>query len=257
MSPGDFVLQERYGGGTMFFNTVCVDKERVYFEDENGMLIYDGMSASPYLRDNVEQIWRTVNKAALDQICAAIYHNRYYVAFPVGDSEVNNAMLVYNFDEGTILYYKDFYAEALLPLDNDLFVTSSKLPGKIFLMGYDSWATGLATGAPTKWVSPWMDFGYKRIAKGGFDIYFTPEVKDTAVTLRFSVQTEKKKKTKTYTVQPLTQEQRESEKEIKGKRLHFSGNGRRFRVIIETDEGVTAPWRLIGGIQLVVETDPD
>jgi hypothetical protein len=48
-----------------------------------------------------------------------------------------------------------------------------------------------------------------------------------------------------------------SNREHRQKRLHFGGAGRRFRIIIETEEGNTAPWRLVGGLQLVVETDPD
>ena len=66
-----------------------------------------------------------------------------------------------------------------------------------------------------------------------------------------------KLKTKTYIIQPLTPEKRAAHKEHRGKRLHFGGAGRKFRLIIETEAGTTAPWRIIGGIQLVVETDPD
>ena len=62
---------------------------------------------------------------------------------------------------------------------------------------------------------------------------------------------------KEYTIQPLTDEQREMHKEHRNKKLHFGGAGRRFRVIIECAEGNTAPWRLLGGLHMVVETDPD
>jgi hypothetical protein len=102
-----------------------------------------------------------------------------------------------------------------------------------------------------------MDFGIKSLQKGGFELYMIPEVQNEAVELKISIQTEKKLKTKTYTIQPLTDDQREANKEHRGKRLHFGGTGRKFRIIIETDAGVTAPWRLIGGLQLIVETDPD
>ena len=102
-----------------------------------------------------------------------------------------------------------------------------------------------------------MDFGYKRIQKGGFEVYFTPEVQNEPVKLIISIQTEKKLKTKEYIVQPLTEQQRMADKEHKNKKLNFGGSGRRFRIIIEPEEGVTAPWRLVGGIQMVVETDPD
>jgi len=257
LNPGEYTFQEQFGGGTEYFNTIAVDKTRALMLTLDGMNIYDGVSTSPFYRKNVEQLWKTVNRDALDQSCACLFKNRYYLAFPVGRSTVNNALLVYNFDDNTILYYSDTYIESLMPTDNELFATSSTMPGKILMVRYDSWTQGEANGKATKWVTPWIDFGYKQIQKGGFDLYFVPEVQDTAVTLKISIQTEKKVKTKQYTVQPLTEEQKAANREHRQKRLHFGGAGRKFRVIIETDEGVTAPWRLIGGIQMIVETDPD
>lgn len=249
LNPGEYVFNEQFGEGTEFFNTVAVDAERVFMASSNGIVIYDGVSTTPYARQQIENIWRTVNKAALDQMCAALHKQKYYLAFPVGNSTVNNAMLVYNFEEGTILFYKDFYIETFLHSGDYLFGTSSQLPGRVIQIEYDSWVQGEARNAPTRWVSPWMDFGYKKIQKGGFDLYFIPEVQDTAVDLIFTIETEKKAKTKRYTVMP-------TDKEHRGKRLHFGGSGRKFRIIIET-EGSSAPWRLIGGLQMVVETDPD
>ena len=112
-------------------------------------------------------------------------------------------------------------------------------------------------------------------------------MQDEPVTISFSIQTEKKTKTKRYTVQPLNvispgipwEEPKDSKswggvignyiwgvlggrtdiitRQYRHKKLHFSGAGRRFRIMIETDEGTTAPWRLVGGLQMVVETDPD
>jgi hypothetical protein len=170
---------------------------------------------------------------------------------------VNNAVIVLNLEEGTLLYYDDMKIESLIASYNNIYATSSSLPGRVMELQYNSWITGKANGGAVRWVSPWMDFGYKKILKGGFDLYFTPEVQNEPVTLSFSVQTEKKVKTKKYTVQPLTAIDRMNQKNHRQKRLHFGGTGRRYRLIIETAEGVTAPWRLIGGIQMLVETDPD
>ena len=256
-NPGEYTFKEQYGDGTAYFNTISVDGERVFMLGDDGMIIYDGMSSAPYMREAVEKIWRTVNREALDQSCAVLFKKRYYLSFPVGTSTVNNAMLVYNLEEGTILYYTDSHVESFLPADDVLFATSSSLPGRILTLLYDSWESGMASGAATKWVSPWMDFAYKRIVKGGFDFYFWPEVKTDAVTLKISIQTEKKTKTKMYTVNPRTAEELAAGKEHKMKRLHFGGAGRKFRIIIESAEGITAPWRLVGGVQIVVETDPD
>ena len=255
--PGSYVFREQFGGGTAFYKTIAVTGERVYMETDQGLAIFDGMNTVPFWREYVAEIWKTVNQDAMGQMCAALYRNRYYVALPVNGSTVNNAMLVYNLTERTVLYYTDFYVEAFLPTDNELFFTSSTQPGKVSVLRYNSWDEGKASGAPTRWVSPWMDFGVKSIQKGGFELYMIPEVKDEAVELKISIQTEKKLKTKTYTIQPLTGEQLAANKEHRGKRLHFGGTGRKFRIIIETEAGVTVPWRLIGGLQLIVETDPD
>lgn len=256
-NPGEFVFTEQYGGGAPFFNTIAVDVERIFMTDVNGLSVYDGMSVTPYQRELIEKLWRGVNKSAMDQMCAALFQDRYYLAVPMGTSTVNNALVVLDMKEGTILYYDDLPIESMLGTPESIYATSSSLPGKVLLLKYDSWVNGQASGGATKWVSPWMDFGYKRIQKGGFDLYIVPEVQNDPVTLTISVQTEKKTKTKNYIIQPLTAAQRTAHKEHKGKRLHFGGSGRRFRVVIETAEGVTAPWRLIGGIQMVVETDPD
>lgn len=250
LSPGEYTFAEQFGEGTEYFNTIAVAPERVYMVGRDGPEIYDGMSTTPYAREQIKQIWRTVNVDALGQMCAVLHKQKYYLAFPTGNSEVNNAMLVFHLDTGNILFYKDFYIESFLNAENDLLATSSSLPGQVLVLHDDSWVKGTASGAPTKWMSPWMDFGYKTIQKGGFDFYFLPEVQEEEVTFTISIETEKKTKTKVYTVLP-------SDKEHRQKRLHFGGSGRRFRIIIETAAGVTAPWRILGGLHLVVETDPD
>ena len=227
VNPGEFTFQEQFGGGTEFFNTIAVDNDRVYMESREGLMVYDGATTRPLLQDNVKPIWKTVNRAAMDQMCAVLFRRRYYVAFPTGDSTVNNAMLAYDMSKGTILYYNSLRVESFLPTDDELYATLTDTPGRIAMIRYDSWEEGAASGAATRWVTPWLDFGYKRIQKGGFDLYFIPEVQTEPVTLTFSIQTEKKRKSKSYTVQPLTEEQREAQKEHRGKRLHFGGTGRK------------------------------
>lgn len=286
VSPGEYQFQEQFGNGTQYFRTIAVDNERVFMCCDDGLNIYDGMSTAQYAKGSVEQLWRNVNKKALESCCGVLYKNRYYLAFPLGDSTVNNALLIYNFDEGTVLYYKDIHIEALMPTEDALFATSSTAPGKIIQVNYDSWQTGKTCGKPVRWVTPWIDFGRKEVVKGGFELYFMPEVQNEKVTLTISIQTEKKTKSKNYTVYPLNVTNKDPtiwrflETEsyeaarlstwgdlagktdvitrlFKHKKLHFSGAGRRFRVIIEERLGVTAPWRILGGIQMVVETDPD
>lgn len=257
VSPGEYAVNEQYGGGAPYPGTIVNDVERILMVETDGLSYYDGMSVSPYARKNVEQLWKRVNRSAMRGMCARMFKNRYYLALPVDGSAVNNALLIYDMNEGTILYHTGIYIESMLSTEENLYATSSNLPGTVSLIQYNSWDVGASCGEATEWVSPWMDFGRKNIRKGGFEVYFDPEVQDEAVTLRFSIQTEKKTKTKEYTVQPLASEQRRAGREHKFKRLRFSGAGRKVRFIIQTDAGVTAPWRLVGGLHIIAEIDPD
>ena len=249
--PGEYVFKEQYGGGTPFADTIAVETERILMAEKDGLSVYDGMSVAPFRRNFIENVWKRVNREAMDEMCAALYKDRYYLAVPLDGATANNALIVYNIEEGTFLLYTDIYIESMMATDEALYATSSTLPGKILIINYDSWETGECTDRPTRWETPWMDFGRKTIAKGGYEIYFNPEVKGYPVTFRFSIETEKKVKSKTVTVPASTFK-------AKQKRVRFGGTSRRFRLIIETLPGHPGSmWRLTGGIQMVVETDPD
>ena len=254
--PGEYTFKEQFGGGAPYANTIAVDTERILMMEPEGLSVYDGLSVNPLQREAVENLWRTVNRGAMDQMCGVLFKEKYYLAYPTGTAPANNEMLIFNLKDGTVLHYDRISIESFLPTEDVLYATSSTLPGKVLKLNWDSWVIGSAAEVPTRWVSPWMTLGRESMKKGGYDLYIQPEVQDRPVTLIFSIQTEKKIKTKKYTVQPLTAIEKANNKNYKAKRLHFGGAGRRFRLIIET-EASSAPWRLIGGIQIIAEIDPD
>lgn len=249
--PGEYTFKEQYGGGTPYANTIALDTERILMAERDGLSVYDGLAVNPFSRPMIEKIWKTVNPAAMDQMCAVLFKDRYYIAVPTDGATANNTLIVYNAEEGSFLEYTDIYIESLMATEDKLYATSSTLPGKIVLINYDSWETGVASERPTKWKTPWMDFSRKTVAKGGYEIYFSPEVRGGPVTFRFSIESEKKTKSKTVTVETTTFK-------AKQRRVRFGGTSRRFRLCIEA---MTVPkgsvWRLTGGIQMVVEIDPD
>ena len=249
--PGQYTFKEQYGGGGPHPNTIAVENERILMTERDGISTYDGLSVSAFNRPSIEDYWKRINRARMDQMCAALFKHRYYLAIPMDGSEINNALIVYNIEEGSFLLYTDIHIESLMATEEKLYATSSTIPGKIMTINYDSWETGASSGKRTMWKTAWIDFGRKSVAKGGYEIYFSPEVKGGPVTFRFSIETEKKTKSKMVTVQTTTFK-------AKQKRIRFGGTSRRFRLIIET---VSVPqntvWRLLGGIQMVVEIDPD
>lgn len=288
-NPGQFEFREQYGCGSVYMDSICVYNERLFMATENGIVMYDGLTVSPYKQKEIEKIWPAL--ISYGRHCnATIYKDKYYLAFyGSGEDYGESSMVIVDFMDNTVLYHRGgietgTFTHGFMQSDGKLYAAEPycgrirpiPIPGPIpnppDILGagicevyYDSWETGTVYPGTSRWVSPWIDFGYKRIQKGGFDLYFIPEVKDTEVELKFTIQTEKKKKTKSFIVKPLTPAERAKPKEHRGKRLHFGGMGRKFRVIVEaggmTMEGTgtydNAPWRLVGGLQLVVETDPD
>lgn len=254
--PGEYTFKEQYGGGTALEKTIAVNNEQILMLTGRGPQIYDGLSVSAYQQEYCKRIWARMNESALEKCCGVLWHNKYYCAVPLDGSSINNAVVIYDPVDSSWLVREDVYVEQFLGTEDSLYFTSSTTPGRIWLWQEDSWETGSATTEATYWATPWNDLTNKRIVKGGFEVYLLCEVKSTAVTLKVSLQTEKKTKTKLYTVQPLTAAEIAAGKGHKQKRLHFGGAGRRFRLILETDAG-SAVWRLLSGVLIVSETDPD
>lgn len=244
--PGEWVWRQQYGGGTAYENTIAVDGERILMLGNSGLLQYDGLAVAPYKQEMLADFWSTLNPSALEQACACMYKNSYYLSAPTGSSTTNNAVVVYNTREQTWLLRTGIAVEAWLPTEAGLYFTTVSEPGRVALWGEDAWASSVAA-SPCRWVSPWIDFARKDVRKGGWSVYLLVEGK-AAGDLSISIETEKKKKTKVYAYPKL-------EGHAKQKRIGFGGAGRRFRLHIESTGSNV--WRLVGGIQITTEIDPD
>ena len=244
--PGEYVFKEQFGGGAPYASTIAVDAERILMLGKDGVVQYDGLTVGPFQQEIVRDVYRRMNVSALEQATACLWRNEYLCALPIDGSTINNAVLIYNMVDGTWLLRNDVKVESFLPTDDALYFTSSTTPGKLWRWGENSWETGAAAAATCKWVSPWTDLGRRDIGKSGFEVYLLCEAAEP-VALKISMETEKKIKTKEYRVQPAAGNHEQ-------KKLRFGGNGRRFRLIIESTGGV---WRMLGGVLILMETDPD
>ena len=246
-NPGEYIFKEQYGGGTAYANTLAVDGTRMLMLGRDGLMQYNGESVAPYFQDYARLVFARMNRDALDQAVGCLYRGTYYCALPLDGSRVNNAVLMFNTLERTWLLRDGIKVESFLPAENALYFTSSSYPGRIYRWREDGWEDG--NPLDLMWVGGWQDFGRKDVAKGSFTAYMTVECSEP-VELKISIQTEKKIKTKTLTFNPPPEGQL-----AKQRRIVFGGNGRRFRVVIESNG--TAPWRMIGGVQIEAETDMD
>ncbi len=241
--PGEWTWKQQYGGGTAYENTIAVDRERILMLGNTGVLQYDGLGVSPFRQEYLRDFWETLNISALEQACACVWKNKYFLSVPTGSSTTNSAVVVYDIMADTWLLRTDVTVESWLPTDNALYFTNVATPGVTYTWTADAWVSGVAA-TPCKWVSPWFDLGAKDVRKGGWSVYLTAEGK-AAGSLSISIETEKKKKTKVYSYSTSTRQ----------KRIGFGGSGRRFRLHIESTG--TTVWRILGGVQITTEIDPD
>ena len=238
--PGMYVFKEQYGGGALISRTLSVDGERIWMLGTDGLMVYDGLSVSPFANVYAKKVFERVNPASRDLACACTYQNRYYCALPLDGAVHNNAVLIFNTKEQTWLLREGVTVEAFLPTENGLFYTSATEPGRVWQWGENAVKSGAV--APARWVSHWFDLDAKNAWKTGFTIYLAFEM-EAPQKVRVSIHTERKTRTKTLLVK----------KSGKPYKLVFGGGGKRFQLEINCFSSFA--WRLIGGIQMEIGLD--
>lgn len=275
--PTNFTIQEQYGNGTRYPKSIAVLGEMIIMLGDHGLVSYDGYRVVPFMKEATYELFRDeqVSPSAVGSPVAIVSQRKYILALsnkiyykgsPAAFHNDGFVFIVYDSADGSVLIMDAPYITSFCAMPPFAWATVTTQIAQstervdICLLRFDSWCLNEVSAGATKWQTPWITLGRKDIQKGGFDLYFYPELAENAaegVTFTFSIQTEKKTKTKSYTVQPLTARQKEAGKKYKQKRLHFGGAGRRFRLTIETAAGNTTPWRLIGGIHIIAEIDKD
>lgn len=238
-NPGEFVVQQQYGGGTIVENTLAVYNDMAYMLGANGMMRYDGVGTYPFLQDEVKELMRgKVNHTTLGLSCAGMRNGTYCLALPINESTYCNAILEYNTQEHTLALRTDVSIDSFLQINERLFYTSATAPGKVFELQDE-------VGKPLRctWVSSYQDLGLKSSIKSAFIIYMMVD-SEAPVELRIGIRTEKKLKQKTIFTKP-------------GKmvRTRLNTQGRIFRLEIRSFSAV--PFTISGGVKLDLELDPD
>lgn len=238
-NPGEFVMQQQYGGGTIEENTVAISDDYLYMLNAKGVLRFDGTSAVPFHQDAIKDLMeQKVNLNALQKACAAMRNGVYCLALPVNGSEFCNAILEYNTREYTFSLRTNITVDAFLQMDERLFYTSAIEPGRVIELRDD-----IGTSLPCVWESGYQDMGLKSSTKSAFLLYLSAEA-ETSFELYLTIRTEKKVKEKIITIKPG-----------KTMRIHLNNQGRYFRLEIKSYTAV--PYIITGGIKIDLELDPD
>lgn len=235
--PGDFVFKEQFGGGSIVENTIVVNDNYAFMLSFNGIMMYDGVSVSPFKQEEISGIWQRVNKRYISKAYGIGFNNVLYFALPLDEAIENNAVLSYDLNNHSFMLRTDTYVKSFMVYEDEMFYTSTGVDkGKVWLMDGGE-------ALPVKWESGYIDLGSKNVVKSGFTIYLSIDAPSETI-VRLSVDTEKKTKTKEY--QAVT---------AKVKRLRIANSGRRFRLRFECDSPLL--WKLRAGLQVQVELDED
>lgn len=238
-NPGEFVIRQQYGGGTVEENTVAVYNNMAYLLGGSGVMRYDGSGVYPFQQDAVKKLMgEQVNRAALDKAVAAMRGSTYCLALPINGSAFCNAVLEYNIHDKAFALRTEMSVDAFLTVDERLFYTSAVHPGRVFEMRDD-----LGHTLPCSWKSCYQDLGAKSSVKSAFTIYMMAEA-ETPVQLYVGIRTEKKLKQKIFNVKPG-----------KLSKLNLNNKGRFFRLELQSYSSV--PFKISGGIKIDMELDPD
>ena len=240
-NPGEYYFKEQFGGGTIVENTEVVYNDYVFLLSYDGLMAYDGTAVQPCTQPYVQDIMERMNWDKGDGAVAAMRGMVYCLAFPIDGSEVNNAILEYNVNEGTFNLRTGVYASSFLEYENKLYYTDSRLSdgdASGAIMKLDGGGETL----PMRYVTAYQDLNYKSITKSGFEVYL---LSDTDVTVTVTIRTEKKAKSRTVEL-----------KAGKAKRKRLNVSGRSFRLELEIEGGVE-PWVFGAGLQVNLELDAD
>ena len=238
-NPGEFVVRRQYGGGTVEENTVAVYGDMAYMLGGDGIVRYNGNGVYPFRQEAVKVLMQErVNQDAIHQAVGAMRGNVYCLALPINGSTFCNAVLEYNILEQSFALRTEISIDTFLAVDERLFYTSAQSPGKVFEMRDDIGRT-----LPCSWKSCYQDLGLKSSIKSAFTIYMMVEA-ETTIPLYIGMRTEKKLKQKIFNVKP-------------GKitKLKLNSKGRFFRLEIQSYSAV--PFKILGGIKIDLELDPD
>lgn len=95
-SPDDFRLDELDSKiGCVGPKAACLVGSKIFFVSDEGIYIYNGMTAKNISNDLIPELWGGVNKTYLHKAAATYWNGQVWFSVPYGDSTVNNMVIVY------------------------------------------------------------------------------------------------------------------------------------------------------------------
>lgn len=237
-NPGEYVMKEQFGGGTIIENSVAVYGDIVLMLGYDGLMAYDGSGVVQFKQDFVRKLMRRLSPGYAAKATAAVMGETYFLALPLDGSSENNAVLEYDFVNKTFSLREGVQVSSFLEWSGKMYALGGDNPSAVYSIGHGE---GSGDALPMQWISGWQDLNMRFATKSTFSVYL---LSPTGMKVIVGIETEKKMKTK--------------EVELKAgvpKTVRLNVNGRYVRFMFRTT--TKKWWNLAGGYQVYFELDYD
>lgn len=245
--PGSYTITEAYGtDGPAQPDSICVDRQRMYYLTDSGIGVYDGSTLELLSRDALHETMSMRQDGGRETAC--LCDHVYYLALAVkenAEDEVaeNNTVIEYDTERGVFMVRKGIRVKDFFSLNGRIYYTQADSPYEI--LRYNDPDSGSYMGQPIEslWETPWMDLG-KAYRKRDFVLRFTAEAEENDVPVSLTIETERGRKTRTVMMQ-------------RGRcdyRVKIQQSGVRVKLRIESGKRA-AGWRISGGIDVEYTLD--
>lgn len=250
--PGEFNLTQVYGSeGTLAYGTIVYTADRLYFLGCDGLCVYDGMTVSSFSHigdRKLREVWKRINKAAIEKACACIQDDTLYLALPLDGAEENSHVIEYSLNDGTYsmmdyagingwLVYREGQEETLMCL----------IGAQLYI--YDSGTNYCGKPISAYWISPEITLGTLTTKKKVGRIYMSVSAQSLDINeepqIRLTLMSGNKERTKLVRLK--------NGSNILRQRIKVRGRSFRFR--IENVDG--NPLTINRGMEITLEEDSD
>ena len=178
-SPSNYQLVDLFScNGAIADKSICVGNNGAYFLNSDGIYYYDGTNTT-LISQKIKNTISKMNKNYANKSVAIYHDNKYYIAIPTGNSQVNNVLIEYDTVSQAFMTYDIDDITAFLEYDNEILYATGKEVKALF--------KGDST-LPLLWTTPSIDFGAKNCRKMSNYIYLRlkgeGQIKITLITER-------------------------------------------------------------------------
>lgn len=165
--PGVYEVKQVYSTvGAIAEKTIVYDSTRAYFLTKEGLYYYNGEGAYPLTSRKLEGL--VINASYRQNAVSIIYKNKLYCAIPEGTSTVNNAVIVYDLLQDSVMIRRGLTVSDFIEYDDKLLFTDAT--GYVYQMGSGTDFGGDEIEA--FWETPFTDLGKKNTVKSADTLYF-------------------------------------------------------------------------------------